>query len=69
MKTFEQLTTQEFQAILLDIYIKGIDSENIGVREFILHIKKSILSSINSNHLINVNQGSETIHRKNLVKL
>jgi len=45
MKFYGKLTEQHLQKILVNIYIKGQETENISVRELIEDIKQQFLST------------------------
>jgi hypothetical protein len=44
MSISEHLTQHKLQTIMMDIYIKGIEKENILVKEIIEEIKKQVLA-------------------------
>jgi hypothetical protein len=44
MAISEHLTQQKLQAIMMNIYVKGIETENIQVKDLIEEIKKQVLA-------------------------
>ncbi|MEH7298970.1 hypothetical protein [Neobacillus drentensis] len=44
MAISEHITQQKLQAILKNIYVKGIETENLQVNDFIEEIKKQLLA-------------------------
>lgn len=44
MSISDHLTEQKLQAILSNIYVMGIETENIQVNDFIEEIKKQLLA-------------------------
>jgi hypothetical protein len=48
MDISEQLTPQKLQGILMNIYLKGIQSDQIKVNELIEEIKEQLISQSSS---------------------